>query len=150
MEQSQDIVRQERLKVLAAQADARWAEKPSFLDPPREMGQPARALRIDEGWNERIDGSMKSDGGVGIEGKGDVAGEAEKKSQDGAPKAGDFKIRTPVPDEKRHRFIHGTVTEEGNELTAKVKEDPWKRTRGGPSDEWQPQAWNPNAATAKR
>jgi len=30
------------------------------------------------------------------------------------------------------------------------KEDPWKKARGGPSEKWQPQAWDPNALAARR
>ncbi|KAI6353461.1 hypothetical protein MCOR25_008980 [Pyricularia grisea] len=33
-EQQQDLVRQQRMKLLAAEADARWKAKPSILDPP--------------------------------------------------------------------------------------------------------------------
>ncbi|KAI1213312.1 uncharacterized protein F4807DRAFT_456654 [Annulohypoxylon truncatum] len=40
-EQAQDLVRVEQMKVLAAQADARWEAKPSYLDAPgKEKGQP--------------------------------------------------------------------------------------------------------------
>ncbi|XDG01424.1 hypothetical protein ABKA04_001039 [Annulohypoxylon sp. FPYF3050] len=43
-EQAQDLVRREQMKVLAAQADARWEAKPSYLDAPgapgKEKGQP--------------------------------------------------------------------------------------------------------------
>ncbi|KAK6602026.1 hypothetical protein H4I95_07128 [Botrytis cinerea] len=30
------------------------------------------------------------------------------------------------------------------------KDDPWKKARGGPSEEWQPQAWDPNEMPAAR
>ncbi|KAK8048279.1 hypothetical protein PG994_010009 [Apiospora phragmitis] len=36
-EQQLDVVRRERMKVLAAEADARWAAKPSYLDQPRQQ-----------------------------------------------------------------------------------------------------------------
>ncbi|KAK8139340.1 NADH ubiquinone oxidoreductase subunit [Apiospora sp. TS-2023a] len=42
-EQQGDVLRLARMKVLAAEADARWAAKPSFLDQPEE--QPKRAVR---------------------------------------------------------------------------------------------------------
>ena len=29
------------------------------------------------------------------------------------------------------------------------KEDPWKNARGGPSGDWQPQAWSPGQATRR-
>ncbi|KAF3352763.1 hypothetical protein VDGD_05728 [Verticillium dahliae] len=44
-EQSNDEFRQERMKTLAAQADARWEAKPRVMDAPgRDMGQPVPAL----------------------------------------------------------------------------------------------------------
>ncbi|OLN81472.1 NADH-ubiquinone oxidoreductase assembly factor N7BML [Colletotrichum chlorophyti] len=44
-EQSREAFRQERMKVLAAQADARWEAKPRLTDAPgQETGQPLPAL----------------------------------------------------------------------------------------------------------
>lgn len=44
-EQIQDVQRQEKMKILAAQADARWEAKPRVMDAPgREHGQPIPAL----------------------------------------------------------------------------------------------------------
>ncbi|KAK2732242.1 hypothetical protein CKAH01_02188 [Colletotrichum kahawae] len=44
-EQSKEIVRQERMKMLAAQADARWEAKPRVMDAPGQAtGQPLPAL----------------------------------------------------------------------------------------------------------
>ena len=43
-EQHQDMMRIERMKQLAAQADARWAEKPSALDAPDKQ-QPVQMLQ---------------------------------------------------------------------------------------------------------
>ncbi|KAI0841472.1 hypothetical protein F5Y06DRAFT_293173 [Hypoxylon sp. FL0890] len=44
-EQAADVARQERIKQLAAEADARWEAKPSLIDVPgRERGQPVPPL----------------------------------------------------------------------------------------------------------
>ncbi|KAI8228046.1 NADH-ubiquinone oxidoreductase assembly factor N7BML [Colletotrichum sp. SAR 10_77] len=44
-EQSSEVVRQERMKLLAAQADARWEAKPRVMDAPGQAtGQPLPAL----------------------------------------------------------------------------------------------------------
>ncbi|KAF2830372.1 hypothetical protein CC86DRAFT_391309 [Ophiobolus disseminans] len=43
-EQQQDVARQDRMKMLASQADARWASKPSALDPPDKQ-QPMQMLQ---------------------------------------------------------------------------------------------------------
>jgi NADH dehydrogenase [ubiquinone] 1 alpha subcomplex assembly factor 2 len=45
-EQTADVARQDRLKILAAEADARWAAKPSLMDMPGkgDKGQAVPAL----------------------------------------------------------------------------------------------------------
>ncbi|EGD94811.1 hypothetical protein TESG_02314 [Trichophyton tonsurans CBS 112818] len=41
-EQQNELLRQQRIKYLAQQADERWASKPSFLDKPAQQDAPAR------------------------------------------------------------------------------------------------------------
>ena len=54
-EQSQDLVRQEQLKILAARADARWAAKPSYLDgPERQQALPATAIKDPGGYTSEV------------------------------------------------------------------------------------------------
>jgi NADH dehydrogenase [ubiquinone] 1 alpha subcomplex assembly factor 2 len=43
-EQRMDIARQDRIKVLAAQADARWAAQQSYLLPPDQQSVPGADL----------------------------------------------------------------------------------------------------------
>ena len=144
------------MKVLAAQADARWAAKPSFLDRPgMEKGKPVPALRGMEmgrppkkteelqeaGW----DGEVRSSVGGGM---GGGLKDAEPPLQDAARENEKEKPTMQVPDHKKHYFNErpdGTRVKE-----KKYKEDPWKAARGAPSDEWQPQAWSPNVAATKR
>ncbi|EFE33421.1 uncharacterized protein ARB_07781 [Trichophyton benhamiae CBS 112371] len=40
-EQQNELLRQQRIKYLAQQADERWASKPSVLDKPAQQGAPA-------------------------------------------------------------------------------------------------------------
>jgi NADH dehydrogenase [ubiquinone] 1 alpha subcomplex assembly factor 2 len=142
-EQSQDLVRQEQLKILAAQADARWAAKKSYLDAPGEQRrQPVPALRLKDpgGYTEetRPDGRAV-DEGSGAEGR---LGSSVESSQAEVPQS-----EMQTPDGKRHPFTRG----ERARRTIKDKiEDPWKKARGGPSEEWQPQAWDPNTLAVKR
>ncbi|RYP86605.1 hypothetical protein DL769_000673 [Monosporascus sp. CRB-8-3] len=148
-EQLADAARQERIKVLAAQADARWAAKPSYLDAPaagsprqqgqqqrreqpgREMGQAVPALdtgksqpheRAAREWDYEAEDGVKSH----IESPADQlrAQETEKQGKKG--------------DETQKK---------------RAEEDPWKKAdarRGGPSETWQPQAWNPSSAPRRR
>ncbi|KAI6091018.1 hypothetical protein F4821DRAFT_210448 [Hypoxylon rubiginosum] len=43
-EQAQDVVRQEQIKVLAAEADARWEAKPGYLDAPPGRGEKSQPV----------------------------------------------------------------------------------------------------------
>lgn len=119
-EQHAEVRRQQQMKVLAAEADARWAAKPSLLDAgsgaPGQPGlgsQPAPAL-----------------GGGGSMFGGD---EGRREGE--------------VPREETRR----DAVASGSEQRAKAeqdadKKDPWRQSRrGGPSEDWQPQAWTPPA-----
>lgn len=59
-EQAEEMDRQQNLKYLAAAADARWAEKPSFLDKPKDVGQPAPLME------PRDKGGYVEDGKTGV------------------------------------------------------------------------------------
>jgi len=56
-EQAADVARQERMKVLAAQADARWTAKPSLLESADAPGQPMgqRVPALGAGVRQRTD-----------------------------------------------------------------------------------------------
>jgi NADH dehydrogenase [ubiquinone] 1 alpha subcomplex assembly factor 2 len=143
-EQQQDLVRQEQLKVLAAQADARWAEKPSYLDAPgREGGQPVPALRVND------------PGGYNQETRPDNQAPAPATTIESTFPSPNSPIETQTPDIPRHpltgraqRVSESTADKQEKE---KEKDDPWKKhARGGPSEEWQPQAWDPSSLAARR
>jgi NADH dehydrogenase [ubiquinone] 1 alpha subcomplex assembly factor 2 len=150
-EQSQDLVRQENLKALVAQADARWAAKPSFLDAPgKELGQalPATQIKDPGGYAPSTEPLEKQGvrsavgGGLGdqVQGTDTTLGEpiVGKKEEE---------IKMQAPDGIRHHFVERPV--ERKKKDEDQKEDPWKKARGGPSEEWQPKAWSGNTA-AKR
>lgn len=153
-EQSQDLVRQERLKILAAQADARWEAKARIGDAPNSrpalpamnMGADARrgvqedTARHNTPRNEEI---VEIDGQASPPPKPDTMENGE--GQD---------AKTQVSDGRKQTFGHQPKmqTDGGRKGTEpkQSKEDPWKKARSGPSEEWQPTAWNPSAATGKR
>lgn len=105
-EQRQDVVRQEQMKYLAAEADARWAAKPSYIDAPGQArGQPLPALRTEP---PNLARSLP---------------DGEKPTQN-----------DPI----------ASVEDVPRTETGPVKEDPWKKHRGGPSEDWQPTGWTPS------
>ncbi|KAK7908735.1 hypothetical protein PG985_016038 [Apiospora marii] len=83
-EQQADVARRARMQVLAAEADARWAAKPSFLDQPEE--QPKRAIQDAPQPAE----AMNDDGAAAAtttgQGQGKtVAGEVKKEAEKDDP-----------------------------------------------------------------
>jgi NADH dehydrogenase [ubiquinone] 1 alpha subcomplex assembly factor 2 len=110
-EQQGDVVRQAQLKVLAAQADARWEAK------ARLVGGPAQ---------------------------GDGLGKVDAKLFGAAQPVTDPGEKDPRKDDMK-----GTEKAKPGDQEQEQVQDPGKRARGGPSEEWQPQAWNP-ASTTKR
>jgi NADH dehydrogenase [ubiquinone] 1 alpha subcomplex assembly factor 2 len=144
-EQHQDMMRQERMKQLAAQADVRWAEKPSALDAPDKQ-QPVQMLQ-----------SRDPDSGV-------TQMNADQEIRDSvAPRRPiDQEAARPAPAEpepaaepqQMPRDPPAPPAEDDapaftarKRLKKEPKEDsPWKQA--AQSQEWQPQGWSP--APAKR
>ncbi|KAF2844771.1 hypothetical protein T440DRAFT_473146 [Plenodomus tracheiphilus IPT5] len=145
-EQRMDMQRQERMKVLAAQADARWAAKPSALDAPDKQ-QPVQMLQ-----------SRDPDSGVV---QMNIEHEVrERTSVDGQGQTPDIVSRdeqaSPAPrDIPRDTPESATPQSDGDLFVAKKKlrkepkdskDSPW--SQAAQPQEWQPQGWSP--APAKR
>lgn len=116
-EQHAEVRRQQQMRLLAAEADARWAAKPSLLEhdggAPGQVGagQPVPAL-----------GSRAARGGA---------------EQEGA---------VPGGETRRDAVASGSEQQAAAAKDAE-KKDPWAQSRrGGPSEDWQPQAWSPPAS----
>jgi NADH dehydrogenase [ubiquinone] 1 alpha subcomplex assembly factor 2 len=139
-EQEQDVVRRENLKILAAQADARWAAKASFLDHPGQARGQALPATEEVGVRDLADGKP----GHTVQGTDTKVGSGMAGGQKGE-QAG----TTEVPGREQHRLNERVVTDD-KPKQKKFKEDPWKKARGGPSEEWQPEAWDGNIAPTKR
>ncbi|KAE8453353.1 hypothetical protein EG329_010214 [Mollisiaceae sp. DMI_Dod_QoI] len=147
-EQSQDLVRQRNLKVLAAEADARWAAKPSFLDSPGRS-QPLPALELKDPGAYTQSAHSPDERGV----RSAVGGGLEDTAQDTKDTikatAGDevSNAESKIPEDTRK---HTSRKREQAKPVAKSAEDPWKQFRGGPSEEWQPKAWDGNMVAERR
>jgi NADH dehydrogenase [ubiquinone] 1 alpha subcomplex assembly factor 2 len=160
-EQRQDVVRQENLKVLAAQADERWRLKASLLHAPgpgrekerergREGGLPMSAAGDGDGHKPSVGVAVRDEARTAVRGEpGDVVqGPGGARGEETTNKGRvPPKIQAP-PDGTRHRF---NERPDGTKVKQKThKEDPWKQARGAPSEEWQPTAWDPNSVATKR
>jgi NADH dehydrogenase [ubiquinone] 1 alpha subcomplex assembly factor 2 len=138
-EQQQEIMRQERMKVLASQADARWASKPSALDAPDKQ-QPMQMLK-----------SRDPDAGVG---QMNIDQEIRDKAE--PPRIVEEQQAKPQPVEEhepqqmpRDPPIPASTDDapaaQTRKKTKKVpKDSPWKQAET--SKDWQPQGWSPAPA----
>lgn len=108
------------MKVLAAQADARWASQPSALDPP-DVQQPMQMLQ-------------SRDPEMGI---------AAQDVQERSP-------ASPLLQDKAAEPQEGIVQPQVQKSVKKEpKNSPWKQAQqSSPGEAWQPQGWSP--APAKR
>lgn len=117
-EQKTELIRQERIRLLAAQADERWKSKPSVLDRPDKQ-QPPPAL--------------------GLKDPGGYAPQTEPEDKQGVRNA------AGTPQEVIEN-VEGKEHDKGRfkgETKQKTKEDPpWMQK----SVEWQPEPWNPQPA----
>jgi len=161
-EQSQDLVRQRQLKVLAAEADARWNAKESFLDAPR-VQQTAPVLgRTDAGARGLPAMAEGRAGGSGVDGSAPgTRGQQSRAKEVRDNTTG--KIATLAQDSERMKvqgappprvYTNPGLSKKGRQEKEEPqilkKDDPWQKAKrggpSGPSEEWQPQAWNPSAA----
>jgi NADH dehydrogenase [ubiquinone] 1 alpha subcomplex assembly factor 2 len=144
-EQSQDLVRQQNLKILAAEADARWAAKPSFLDAPGQArGQRVPALEVEQpNGNANLTDSQnavptRNSIGCGLE-------DLDKKTA----------ILADTREKEGHIIQdangtgHRTRETPGQETRSQVeskndKKDLWKHAHRG--EKWQPATWDGNVA----
>lgn len=122
-EQQAEVSRQERMKMLAAQADARWASKPSVLDAPDKQ-QPAQMLQ-------------SRDPNTGIR---QANAEPEIRRDEPAPLVEDDHIQDAAQ-------TNAPTLKTRKPMRTEPKESPWKQaSKGNPGDEWQPASWAPTPA----
>lgn len=151
-EQSQDLVRQRNLKILAAQADARWAAKPTYLDAPdKSQPRPSTRIRGPEGYSSKTDTEPHLERGTtSLQSGGRLLSGSE---MEGTHSAGEGMLSTSVRTQQPGQVGRNSGNEDtrsGEEQRKAVvmaeekrKDNPWKTSRGGPSEGWQPEAWNP-------
>lgn len=130
-EQTTDLLRQERIKVLAAQADARWAAKPSYLDAPH-LGQAVPPLR-----SPRREDATRPAG---------TLAEDVRETMSSGNRRGDG----PGSSKKETRGVSQGEEKEKMQTGKAPEADPWKQADTGiPGQNWQPQGWNPSASSKR-
>lgn len=143
-EQRAEVARQERMKVLAAQADARWEAKPRVMEDHLggNRGNDVLGVREPALETERRVGPGSK---VAAEGRGGdtttVSGTAAQPVREGVKVGGGEVEGQREETWKRMREEAGAKGE--------VKQDPWRQTRRGAGEAWQPEAWAPPAKGKK-
>lgn len=92
------------------------------------------ARRADERWGASL---PRIGEGEGLRGMGEV--EVREVKERAVPETGEG------PNSGEERKVAAT-----DKQTLKEGEDPWKQARGGPSEEWQPNAWDASRVTPAR
>ncbi|KAK4143665.1 NADH-ubiquinone oxidoreductase assembly factor N7BML [Dichotomopilus funicola] len=140
-EQRAEVVRQARMKVLAAEADARWEAKPRVMEDVggRRGGSEGSVLGVREP-------ALDTEGGELAKRRvdaGELSGTGQGQEQ--GVKLGDNEIVNQREDTWKRM-----QKEESNKRKSAAAEkgpDPWKQqqARGAPGETWQPKAWDPAA-----
>ncbi|KAK4239843.1 hypothetical protein C8A03DRAFT_32034 [Achaetomium macrosporum] len=155
-EQRAEVARQERIKLLAAQADARWEAKPKVMEGPASAspsspeGKAFLEVREPPFQTDRRVGPGKAEGRAAL-------GEMNATGRTGVTKTkstNDDPEVTLGDDEavNQREETWKRMQQEAEEKQKKEedkKPDPWKQARGGPSETWQPQAWQPAPKSKK-
>ncbi|OIW33650.1 hypothetical protein CONLIGDRAFT_186783 [Coniochaeta ligniaria NRRL 30616] len=131
-EQRTELLRQERIKALAAQADARWAAQPSVIDGP-EMGQAVPALRTPRRQDAtKVPGTLAED---------------VRESMHSASRPDE----EPGSSKKESWGVSQQADKEAVQTGKAPEADPWKQAdTGAPGQNWQPKGWNPSALDKRR
>ncbi|KAK3210095.1 hypothetical protein GRF29_44g1679242 [Pseudopithomyces chartarum] len=125
-EQQHEVLRQERIKLLAAQADARWASKPSAVDAPDKQ-QPVHMLE-----------SRDQTTGISQPATTTTTSSSTTTRAEPPPSVTEDSIQEHAPPKLK----------EEKPMQTEPKPSPWKpaAAKGNPGDEWQPASWSPAPA----
>ncbi|KAK3902056.1 hypothetical protein C8A05DRAFT_15836 [Staphylotrichum tortipilum] len=137
-EQRAEVARQAEIKLLAARADARWAAKAKVM----EDGKAGRKVLGE---------------GAGVKAAPQPALDTEQRAgpgsrvlmeEEGAGEKGTALRDNEAVDRREETWRR--MRQEAAEAKQHQKgPDPWKQARGGPSENWQPKAWEPAARGKK-
>ncbi|KAF2737025.1 hypothetical protein EJ04DRAFT_488716 [Polyplosphaeria fusca] len=128
-EQQANVIRQQQMKILAAEADARWAAKPSVLDAPDKQ-QPVHML----------------------ESRHETSGIKESNAQseigdDSEPLQNVEDVNVAASPSSSGQPSEGTPTVKKSKMKTQPKDSPWKQpSRSNPGEDWQPESWTPGPA----
>jgi NADH dehydrogenase [ubiquinone] 1 alpha subcomplex assembly factor 2 len=139
-EQQQDLRRRETIKLLAARADQRWAEKPSALDAPDKQ-QPIQVLE-----------SRDPKAGL-AQSNVQLANDETKATETAVPlPRPSEQPATPQQQQQQQQTVPPRPQPKKQKARKDPKDSPWNKTSQGvnPGDDWQPKGWTPAPAAKRR
>jgi NADH dehydrogenase [ubiquinone] 1 alpha subcomplex assembly factor 2 len=145
-EQQHDLRRRETIKLLAARADQRWAEKPSALDAPDKQ-QPIQVLesRDPKAGLAQSNVQLASDKTGATETAAPLSRPSEQLTSPQQP-------ATPQQQQQQQQTVPPRPQPKKQKARKDPKDSPWNKTSQGvnPGDDWQPKGWTPAPAARKR
>ncbi|KAF2137242.1 uncharacterized protein K452DRAFT_258012 [Aplosporella prunicola CBS 121167] len=135
-EQEADLVRQARMKQLAADADARWAAKPSVLDPPDRAQMVAAPLASRQ--SPEVAGVEPEP--INVQPEPVVAAAAARQEQT---------AQQSTPKQAKNNKKQAKKQQQQQKTDAP---SPWDKhaLSAQQAQEWQPESWTPKPASRKR
>jgi NADH dehydrogenase [ubiquinone] 1 alpha subcomplex assembly factor 2 len=137
-EQHQEIMRQERMKMLASQADARWASKPSALDAPDKQ-QPMQMLKS----RDPDSGVTQMNADQAVRDKAEPPRTLEEQEAKPHPVAEDPKPQE-MPRDPPVPSADDALKAPRKKTKKEPRDSPWGQAEV--SKDWQPQGWTPPPA----
>jgi NADH dehydrogenase [ubiquinone] 1 alpha subcomplex assembly factor 2 len=137
------------MKILAAQADARWEAKPRVMEDVVARGEGVLGVGVGEPALETGGRVGPPPGGEVVreeEGGTMVSGTAAQPAAAAAAPAAAVAEEVEVGDGEavgQREETWKRMRQEASAKGAEVKQDPWRQTRRGAGESWQPKAWAP-------
>jgi NADH dehydrogenase [ubiquinone] 1 alpha subcomplex assembly factor 2 len=138
VEQQQDMRRQEQMKMLAQQADERWASKPSALDSPDKQ-QPMQMLQS----RDPESGVVQTNIDQETRDRAEPPRNLEEQQARPQPVLADAASQQMPQDPPVPAITEDTAAAPRRKKAKKEPQEdsPWKQADA--SKEWQPQGWSP-------
>lgn len=158
-EQRAEVARRERMRLLAAQADARWEAKPKVMEDVATTrdGRRRRIAGV-EAPGPALETERDLGPGSHVKMEERKAGDKGEEKMEGGGLSGEGRQEevtlgdNEVVDQREETWRRMREEEEKGKGKGKGKaegKDPWKQVRGGPSETWQPKGWEPAAGGKK-
>ncbi|KAL2181333.1 uncharacterized protein P884DRAFT_326057 [Thermothelomyces heterothallicus CBS 202.75] len=158
-EQRAEVARQERIKRLAAEADARWEAKPKVMEDGAGAGAAQRAAAAAALLGARAP-ALETDRPLGPGSSSSKFASAASERAEAGDTSGAGTVTGDVAlgdseavnlrEETWKRMKREAEGDGASKAAGGKAPDPWRQhAKGGPSETWQPKSWEPTAREKK-